>query len=151
MEAKKIKIVSPNGYALTESRQEKCGGVSMTVPDDSYSIRELLEKYSRGMMPPVGKQGQFDPGADLDSDDLEKLPHQDLFEIQERREALGADMIDKERQLKEKAKADADKQKARAQEWDEIRQELKKKKQKTGPSRAQEKAPGGAVGMSEAE
>ena len=39
---------------------EECTGEIVTVPDQTYSIRELLSRFTSGLMPAVGRQPQYD-------------------------------------------------------------------------------------------
>lgn len=59
-------------------------GKSLTIPDESISVRGLLERYTQGL--DLG--GGFEPiygeeDADFDSFDLEKVRQLDLFDRQE--------------------------------------------------------------------
>lgn len=42
-------------------------GVSETVPDQSYTIRDLLERFASGTMPPVGHDGHYDDESDVEN------------------------------------------------------------------------------------
>lgn len=57
-------------------------GESMTVPDETMSIQELLERFMNGQRVPdnLFREGGFDSGSSFDSDDLEKVRDLDLVE-----------------------------------------------------------------------
>lgn len=58
-------------------------GPSLTVPDQSYSIREILEKFSRGIDPYLTKLPSYDED-DIDVEDdvtPDRLPDHDLSDL----------------------------------------------------------------------
>lgn len=59
----------------------KCGKKSLTVPDETYTIRELFLRYARGTMPPIGRN-MFDGAEDagLDDVDQEELMRMDIVD-----------------------------------------------------------------------
>lgn len=59
--------------------------VSMTVPDESMSIRTLVEKYVRGQRldESLYRESSYDSGATLDSHDLSKIKGLDPTEKEE--------------------------------------------------------------------
>lgn len=68
-------------YQTTLQEYEHVDEKSMTIPDETYSIQELLTRHVRGMrIDEHMRQGQFDESADFDSLDLEKLRDDDLHE-----------------------------------------------------------------------
>lgn len=54
-------------------------GKSLTVQDDTISIKDILERYTRGIEPPV-RGGEFLENDDHDDIDLEKLGRADITE-----------------------------------------------------------------------
>lgn len=61
------------------------GAVSQTVPDETMTLRQIVERYALGQ-PLVGRlreEGTFDPLASFDSEDLEKLSKADMVDRQE--------------------------------------------------------------------
>lgn len=111
MSSLRKKLIAQHEFVLLPSHMEHPVGVSCTVPDESYSIKDLLEKFSRGMDPGVSKQGIYDSGANFDSPDLEKLKSEDLFDREEFATALSHSnaAISKELEVKAaKDKVDAD-------------------------------------------
>lgn len=57
-------------------------GVSLTVPDQSYSIRDILEKYTRGIAPLVAKEPIYDDDPDINNPDPLENPL-DITDVQE--------------------------------------------------------------------
>lgn len=95
-----------------------------TVPDQSLSLQDILDRFTRKEALPIGKQTSYNDEIELDSPfaiDLEKLAQADLLD---RREALDSwnEVVDKfKAQETERQKAkDAAKAKAKA-EADEAR------------------------------
>lgn len=41
-------------------------GESMTVPDDSYTIKELIARFTIGCIPPVGRNVIYDDNPDFE-------------------------------------------------------------------------------------
>lgn len=57
-------------------------GVSMTVPDMSYSIQDLFERYRVGIPPEVALRPEYPDGDNPDFDDLSPIETaQDLVDI----------------------------------------------------------------------
>lgn len=74
--SKSIPPISP-GYDCTHQVKE-------VVPDQSMSLREILERFTRGEAVPIGKEGTFDEDSDSeDSVDLEKMGKADLVDKEE--------------------------------------------------------------------
>ena len=70
---------------------------SLTVPDQTLSIREIMDKYRRGIPLPAGKEPVYDgEDAPFNEDDLKKM------DISERQELLEQSKIDVQ-ELQEKA------------------------------------------------
>lgn len=90
---------------LTEL-QEMNTDISMTVPDESYTVRDLLDKFTRGVVPPVARHVRYDD--DPDSVDLDALPDNsfDKFDAYDRLQQLEAEIAFKKRNLELKALED---------------------------------------------
>lgn len=54
-------------------------GIKIVVPNQSMSLKEILERFSRNEELPIGKDVSFDDG----DDDLEKIAHADLVDRDE--------------------------------------------------------------------
>jgi len=65
------------GYDCTHQVKE-------VVPDQSMSLAEILQRFTRGEAVPIGKEGSFDEHADTEeSVDLEKIAKSDLVDREE--------------------------------------------------------------------
>lgn len=66
------KVVEKRLKAISETDGEKFTLPSLTVPDDSLSIQEILINFTRGTLPPISKTPQYgteeDNAAFLDTD-----------------------------------------------------------------------------------
>lgn len=63
---------------------EKNSGKSITVQDEAYTIKELLEKHTQGLMPNVGKTPIYDYEEATHEDDITlRKPNLDLTDIDE--------------------------------------------------------------------
>lgn len=54
-------------YTESVDSFEPVTGVSETVPDQSYTIRDLLERFASGTMPPVGQDGYYDDETEVEN------------------------------------------------------------------------------------
>ncbi|UPW41577.1 hypothetical protein [Peromfec virus RodF8_52] len=52
--------------------------VSITVPDQSYTVRELMMKHMSGAMPPVVRDGIYQSFEDEDDIDITQSPDFDI-------------------------------------------------------------------------
>lgn len=68
MMMKKIKFATP--FNTTPDKGEVNSGRVITVPDMSYTIRELLERFTQGTMPPIGLTGDYDYIDSVDDDEV---------------------------------------------------------------------------------
>lgn len=101
--------IAQDEFRLLPEHKEKTTGPSLTVPDETLSIKEIVEKHVRGqriadqlMRTPI-----YDSGADFDSDDLEKVKQMDLVdqdEIYERNAIKIAEIKEKQKKLFSKEK-----------------------------------------------
>lgn len=78
---------------------EKNSGISLTVPDQALSVRQILERYARGL--PLG--GQRTPVFDED-DDLPDVRTLDLSERQEMRERYVEELGELTKKIRENEK-----------------------------------------------
>jgi hypothetical protein len=51
----------------TEKNREK----SLTIPDQSYTVREIIEKFSRGVPMDIGSEGTFENVEEFDENETE--------------------------------------------------------------------------------
>lgn len=82
----------------------------IVVPDQGLTLKEILERFTRGEALPVGKDAQY--GDDTMDVDLEKIKHLDLVDRQEFYEKLDEVKQKWQRQEKAKEKTEAEKRKA---------------------------------------
>lgn len=81
-------------FKLLTEHKEKPTGPGVTVPDDTLSLKEIMEKYARDssylemVKKRSGLKELYEPNTDFDSEDLEKLQGMDLAEMSERKERL---------------------------------------------------------------
>lgn len=87
---------------------------SQTIPGEAYTIRELLTKFTRGVIPDVGKNMKFDDSEDFEDIDISRVPDFDLSDITEYKENIEA-----AKELYEKAKAKAKAKKTEPSEGSE--------------------------------
>lgn len=104
----------------------------IVVPDQSLSLKDILERFTRDESLPIGQETNYGENEDDDNPlhvDLEKLAVADLTEKAEYRETLAAVTKNYERQEKQKAfkKAQADKISAENAEAERIEAEVKKR------------------------
>lgn len=69
-----IKPVKLNNHVS----HEKNFPPSQTIPNEAYTIRQLLDDHTRGIMPQVKHQGLYEEEPDLDNPPLNKQPDYDL-------------------------------------------------------------------------
>lgn len=66
-------------YKLTEEDQEKNSGDLITIPDQAYTIKEILEKFTNGVLPDLTKlSGYPDEEPTFDDTDPIRDPAFDL-------------------------------------------------------------------------
>lgn len=63
----------PSHFEFTEGETE-------TVPDQSYTISEIITRFTGGIMPSIGKQIRYDEDPSFDSHDLNARPDYDLVD-----------------------------------------------------------------------
>lgn len=68
------------GWSLTKNDKEKPTGPSLTIVDETYTIKELVIRAQQGFYPVQAKQAIWAPEEDIDAIDLEKLTKMDLAE-----------------------------------------------------------------------
>ena len=67
---------------------EKVIGESETIPDQSYSIQEIITRFTGGIMPTVNNRVFYDDDPDFDSIDPTMRPDYDLVDALADMEAL---------------------------------------------------------------
>jgi len=76
-----MKFNSKFHFKPEQHRGEDLSEGSLTIQGDAYSIKELLEKYANGVMPAIGKTGDFEEEPDIDSPDPTRAPDFDLSDL----------------------------------------------------------------------
>lgn len=80
MEPKVMAYQRRQRYALQGKHKEKGGGEDKTVPDETYSLKELLVRFANGL-PVGGREPVFaSEEHDIDGVDHEKIRDADLFD-----------------------------------------------------------------------
>ncbi|MBA7535645.1 hypothetical protein ES705_27903 [subsurface metagenome] len=74
----KVKCKKRKKYELKKAHMEKNSGNSVTVPGQSYTVGELLEKHIQGNLPDVRRQEYYEEDPDLDNMDPTQKPDFDL-------------------------------------------------------------------------
>lgn len=62
---------------------EVCNAPSMTVPDQSLTVIEILEKYVRGMVSPVERRTAYFGQESFDADDYDEVMRLEFSDKQE--------------------------------------------------------------------
>lgn len=75
-----------HNWKLRKHHKEVPVGESLTVPDDSYSIKDLIKKYAAGLDPGVTKLASFsgeDEEVEYDDTDLAGAAREDIAHVHE--------------------------------------------------------------------
>lgn len=99
---KKLPVIqNSSNYELKDEFCETPTGVSLTVPDDSYTIRELLDRATKGINPMIERSGEYGEDPVFDDPDFEKILDLDYADLDamrrdfhERRAKAEADLKD---------------------------------------------------------
>lgn len=68
-------------------------GVSMTVPDQSMTIRDIIDKFAHGVVPDLSRDLEY-------SEDMPDLRGMDISELHEMRKQVKQDIKDIEEEIK---------------------------------------------------
>lgn len=106
-------------------------GVSETVPNESLTIRDIVDRYIKTGGTPVGKiKNPHYYDGDFDSPDLEKVKDLDHFDLQEFREGLAEHSLAIEAELTRQAKETEQRSKEDAEALEAFKKERQKAKSK---------------------
>lgn len=84
-----MKMLSFWSYESIDSSCEHPTGISLTVPDQSLSVREILDRFAKGLAPRVALSASYD-GLDI-SDSVDPLRNSvDITEIEAESRRLNA-------------------------------------------------------------
>lgn len=95
-------------------------GPKMTVPNQSMSIQEILERFTRDEALPIGQDVQYHESED----DLEKIAHMDLVDREEYTDKLKE--VQKAYKVQEAKKAKAEKDRLLSEAKAEAKKEAEK-------------------------
>lgn len=73
------RFVTQYTYSVLSEHLFTPKGKSQTIPNDSYTIREIMDKHTQGIMPPIWKEGWFEDGEVTMEQDV--LDNMDIFEV----------------------------------------------------------------------
>lgn len=141
----KKKIVSALSYVPSKalSFEKKHAGPSLTVPNESMSLRDILVKHARGIDSGVYAREPLYYGGDFDDEDYEEVAlRMDMTEQQQVAEKLAAQKAEKTQRLsvlqkEEKAAAE----KAAAEKEETLLNKLRAKVSDTGAGKGQGSEP----------
>jgi len=89
-------------YKLKKEFMSVPRGLTVTVPDEAMTVREIMERHVRGLMiPNAGVRDNYDSGASFDSQDLEQIKRMDQIDLDEYRKALAAEIAERKKQISE--------------------------------------------------
>lgn len=124
---KKDNYVTKNIYQTSNTFKsnggEKNSGKSITVQNEAYTIKELLEKHTQGLMPSVGLNPQYDHEEATHDDDItHRKPNLDLTDIDELKTKVNAtkEKISKSENLKKQKALKAKKEKEEKEIFDRL-------------------------------
>lgn len=120
-------------FVLHEEHCETTIGPSMTVPDQTVSLEELLRRHTMGIPTTGMLEPQWSEEANHDSADLSKLNDLDLYDKQLVREAVESDI----QRMKQTM---ADKKAARLARKEQEKREATEKAN-AGPSKKRNESP----------
>lgn len=119
--AKKIKVVTNNTYELLPEHLEHPVGETLTIPGESYTIQELLQKYTHGIVPPLHREGIYED-SDSFEDNPFRRPEADLTDI-DNAQAKIEDVEKRHQQIKQTKKQKAEQKKQEQKIREKIKQE----------------------------
>lgn len=134
-EKQKVRVLSQACYVFDRNRHAETNtGVSETVPNEAMTIRQIFDRFRKGM--PLGaqeRQGSFTSDGsdhDFDAPDLDKLKESDFVERDEFQEKLMQEIAEKQKHLKERRDQETKRRQEEENEIQALREELRSRKQK---------------------
>lgn len=119
-----------NGWRLRPHQKEHPRGLSQTVPDDSYSIKDLIRKYAGQLDANITLLGEYNgEDEEVDFDDLDVSAHRrsDIVEQEETRER-NARQLSLLKEMAEEQKKRVETAEATTAEGDDLRHESEEQK-----------------------
>lgn len=98
----KYKIRTPYNYEIVEG--EINSGEIVTIPDESYTIEEILDKFTKGIHLGIEQDGQYSDSDDFDDVD-ERTYLNDLSDIDD----VQASMVERRKRKQSKSQKADDK------------------------------------------
>lgn len=131
MKMKNPKVRNNSNFLSGCDKGELFSLPSITVPNESYTIRELFNKHVRGQnLPAISREGYYPESVSHSSFDYEELSRSDLVDKQEYAEVMRETIEKGLKHEKETEKKKAAKLKEEADELEAIKAEYKKSKEK---------------------
>lgn len=131
------KLLSPRTYSPSvEGQEDYTGQVSLTVPDETFTIRELMTKYASGVLPkPAPYLDDVGPDDDGKFEDMDpsKMKDADLHDIELAAGQLKEDVNEKKRKLRQQEEARRARLKAEKAEQEELLKEIRARKELKEP------------------
>lgn len=97
----KRRVMNSANFVLMPHHLSKGGGVNMTFPNQALTIKDILKKYARGVVPDIMRSELYEDTADFDDIDILRVPGTDIVDIVEKFETIN-DSYKSERLKKEK-------------------------------------------------
>nr|QJB19970.1 MAG: hypothetical protein [Microvirus sp.] len=120
----KINYVNAHNYVHKKSHFETVDKVSMTVPDQAMTIKQILEKYTNGINPNVSRQvGYHDGEPTFDDIDPTRDPEFDLADI-----TIHKDELEKKISLQEQRESEKIKKKKESEKIEDSKKQNPEKK-----------------------
>lgn len=98
---KKFKHVAHQGNSRDT---EDIKGISMTVPDQSLTVREIMSKYVNGTLNDISSEGNYTE----DDEDLRYLDMADIHDMAVNSSSLIKESVRKSKSMKKKLKEDSE-------------------------------------------
>lgn len=133
---RRVRVLSQASFVFDRAKHgEVNNGVSETVPNEAMTIRQIFDRFRKGM--PLGAEerqgGRFSldgSDQDFDSPDFDKLKEADFVDRDEFQEQLMVQIADKQKVLKERRDQETKKRQEEEKEIQALREELRIRRQK---------------------
>nr|QJB21632.1 MAG: hypothetical protein [Microvirus sp.] len=102
MKSDKVIIRNAWGFTPLPSDYETPDPEDMCIPDDSFTIGQILERFAQGISPNIGHEGQYSDTEDFDEVDPFSDPDFDLSDI----DRLRSDMEQTLKKSQQKSETD---------------------------------------------
>lgn len=126
--AQKLKFRSNYNRIVIATDYEKTEGVSLLVPNQSFTVRELMKRHMAGTMPAIGKQALWDEHPTFDSFD-KTVGNFDLVDAEELAKEMTDRLDEIEAERKELKKKEEKRIKEKLERLDKIEKQLKDKEE----------------------